>query len=111
GAVAGAFYPTSPTMAQELGMIIFVVVVVGGLGSIHGALVASLLIGVMSSFAIGLDWTLADALRSFGMTQGAGQSGILTVRLSSLAGALPFLFMLITLLVRPAGLFGDKTQA
>src|SRR5262245_4381674 len=61
GTVAGAFYPTSPTMAQELGMIIFVVVVVGGLGSIEGSLVGSILIGFFSSFYFGLDWRLAGA--------------------------------------------------
>lgn len=44
GALAGAFYTTNPNMALELGVIVFVVVVVGGLGSMAGAMVASLLI-------------------------------------------------------------------
>jgi branched-chain amino acid transport system permease protein len=110
GTVAGAFYPTSPNMAQELGMIIFVVIVVGGLGSIEGALAASLLIGIFSSFAVGLDWTLADAGRPFGLDQWlAGIGGPLTVRLSTMASAVPFALMLIVLLVRPAGLMGEDT--
>ncbi len=46
GALAGAFYTTNPNMALELGVIVFVVVVVGGLGSMAGAMVASLLIGL-----------------------------------------------------------------
>ena len=109
GAVAGAFYPTSPTMAQELGMIIFVVVVVGGLGSMEGALVASLVIGVFSSFAVGLDWTLAGMGIPFGLDHWLTQiGGPLTVRLSTLAGAIPFLLMLVILLMRPAGLMGEK---
>lgn len=109
GTVAGAFYPTSPTMAQELGMIIFVVVVVGGLGSIEGALAASLLIGIFSSFAVGLDWTLADLGRPFNLDQWlASLGGPLTVRLSTMASAVPFALMLIVLLVRPAGLMGEK---
>ena len=37
GAVAGAFYPTNPNMGVELGVIVFVVVVVGGLGSLKGS--------------------------------------------------------------------------
>ena len=38
GAVAGAFYPTGPNMAVDFGTLVFVVVVVGGLGSVIGAL-------------------------------------------------------------------------
>ncbi len=109
GTVAGAFYPTSPTMAQELGMIIFVVVVVGGLGSIEGALVASLTIGIFSSFAVGLDWTLAGLGGPLGLDRWlAALGGLFTVRLSTLAGAIPFLLMLVILLVRPAGLMGER---
>ena len=109
GMVAGAFYPTSPTMAQELGMIIFVVVVVGGLGSIEGALAASLLIGIFSSFAVGLDWTLADLGAPFGLSRMLTDvGGLFTVRLSTMAGAVPFMLMLVVLLVRPAGLMGEK---
>jgi branched-chain amino acid transport system permease protein len=109
GAVAGAFYPTSPTMAQELGMIIFVVVVVGGLGSIEGALAASLLIGIFSSFAVGLDWTLAGLGTPFGLDRWLGSvGGLFNVRLSTMASTVPFLLMLVILLVRPAGLMGEK---
>ncbi len=109
GTVAGAFYPTSPTMAQELGMIIFVVVVVGGLGSLEGAFVASLLIGVFSSFAVGIDWTIADLGSPFGLYGFfTSLGGLFTVRLSTIAGAVPFLLMLLILLIRPAGLMGEK---
>ena len=109
GAVAGTFYPTSPTMAQELGIIVFVVVVVGGLGSVEGALVASLLIGIFSSFAVGLDWTLAQVLYPVGL-QGWAEAvgGILTVKLSTVAGAVPYFIMLLVLLLRPAGLLGER---
>ena len=54
GAVAGAF-TTNPNMALELGVLVFVVVVVGGLGSLGGAMIASLLIGLISSFSVGID--------------------------------------------------------
>ncbi|RZL41632.1 MAG: branched-chain amino acid ABC transporter permease, partial [Variovorax sp.] len=59
GAVAGAFYTTNPNMALELGVMVFVVVVVGGLGSLGGAMLASLLIGVVTSLAVGIDRSLA----------------------------------------------------
>src|SRR5690606_32487345 len=55
GAVAGAFYTTNPNMALELGVMVFVVVVVGGLGSLVGAMLASLLIGIMTSMAVAID--------------------------------------------------------
>ena len=60
GAVAGAFYTTNPNMALELGVLVFVVVVVGGLGSLAGAMLASLLIGIVTSLAVGVDRSLAD---------------------------------------------------
>ncbi len=55
GALAGAFYTTNPNMALEVGVLVFVVVVVGGLGSLGGAMLASLLIGVVTSLAVGVD--------------------------------------------------------
>jgi branched-chain amino acid transport system permease protein len=110
GAVAGAFFPTNPNMALELGVIVFVVVVVGGLGSLAGSLVASLLIGLFSSFAVGLDWSLATLLSLVGLGEWARSvGGPLTLTLSSISGTIPFLLMLIVLLVRPAGLMGERS--
>lgn len=115
GAVAGAFYSTNPNMALELGVIVFVVVVVGGLGSLGGAMLASLLIGVLTSVAVGVDASLADVLAGLGLGPGAqqqatGAGGLLTLKLSSLAATLPFALMLLVLLLRPHGLMGEKTH-
>jgi branched-chain amino acid transport system permease protein len=54
-------------MAYAVGSIIFVVVVVGGMGSLAGAFVASLLIGVMQTFAVAIDRSLGDLLAGLGM--------------------------------------------
>lgn len=109
GAVAGAFYPTNPNMAAELGVIVFVVVVVGGLGSLKGSLAASLMIGLFSSFAVGLDWSLADLAGLVGLGDAArATGGLLTLEISSISGTIPFALMLIVLLVRPAGLMGER---
>lgn len=108
GVVAGVFYPTGPSMAQELGVIVFVVVVVGGLGSLEGAFVASLLIGIFSSFAVGVNWTLADALALVGIAGAGLWGGAFTVKLSTVAGAIPFVLMFLVLLLRPAGLLGER---
>ncbi|WP_269499103.1 branched-chain amino acid ABC transporter permease [Castellaniella sp. S9] len=109
GAVAGAFYTTSPNMALELGVLVFVVVVIGGLGSLEGAMLASLLIGIVTSVAVGIDASLADFMALFGAGDLAREiGGILVLKVSSLAASLPFALMLLVLLVRPSGLMGDK---
>lgn len=109
GAVAGAFYTTNPNMALELGVMVFVVVVVGGLGSMGGAMLASLLIGVITSLSVGVDYSLADVLAWFGAREWAEQvGGLLTLKLSSVSATIPFALMLLVLMVRPSGLMGEK---
>lgn len=111
GAVAGAFYTTNPNMALELGVMVFVVVVVGGLGSLGGAMAASLLIGVITSLAVSVDASVADLFAFFGA--GAGNwakdvGGLLSLKMSSLSATIPFALMLVILVVRPNGLLGEK---
>lgn len=109
GAVAGAFFPTNPNMALDMGIIVFVVVVVGGLGSLKGSLLASVMIGLFSSYAVGIDWSLASLFDLVGLGGFARSiGGLLTMTVSSISGTIPFLLMLIVLLVRPAGLMGDR---
>ena len=103
GAVAGAFYPTGPNMAVDFGMLVFVVVVVGGLGSVVGALIASLMIGLFISFSVGLNVSIADLLGLFGLGAWAPSvGGLFTLQLSTIANSMPFLLMLLVLLIRPA---------
>lgn len=110
GAVAGAFYTTNPNMALEVGVMVFVVVVVGGLGSLGGAMLASLLIGLVTSLAVSVDHSLADLLALVGaQTWAQDIGGLMTLKVSSLAATLPFMLMLLILLVRPSGLMGEKT--
>ena len=105
GAIGGAYYPTSPTMALDFGTIVFVVVVVGGLGSIVGSLWASLLIGILTSFVIGLDLSVSSIAKGVGLSSGAAG---LDFNISMLAGAVPFMLMLAILLFRPMGLMGRQ---
>lgn len=108
GAVSGVFYPTSSTMAVELGSIVFVVVVVGGLGSLNGALAASLLVGLLTSFAVSIDVSLGDLGRALGMAVDPDARGMAALSLSSIAGVLPYALMLVVLLFRPGGLAGGR---
>lgn len=68
GVIAGPALGTFPGMAFVLGSIVFVVIVVGGLGSLPGAFVASLLIGWLQTFAIALDWSVSDLLDLMGVS-------------------------------------------
>lgn len=109
GALGGAFFTTNPNLGLGLGVIVFVVVVAGGLGSVKGAFVASILIGLISSFAVGADISLADLAGLFGLRQRAESiGGIMVLSLSSVAASVPIIVMLIVLLVRPAGLMGER---
>ena len=65
-------------------MLVFVVVVVGGLGSLGGAMIASLLIGLISSFSVGIDASLATLFGLFGAGEWAESvGGLMTVKISS----------------------------
>lgn len=109
GAVAGAFYTTNPNMALELGVLVFVVVVVGGLGSLGGAMIASLLIGIVTSLAVGVRVSIASLLDYVGLGDFARDiGGVLVLEVSSVAATLPFLLMAFVLLTRPSGLMGEK---
>lgn len=110
GAVGGAQFVTEPGMAATVGSIIFVVVVVGGMGSLPGAFVASLLIGVLDAFAVGSDQSLADALRFLGMTVNESTFGwvVLKVKISQIAAILPYLLLVLILIFRPKGLLGTR---
>ena len=63
GVIAGPALVTQSNMAGLLGPILFVVVVVGGLGSLPGAFVASLLIGLVQTFAVSMNGSLAERVR------------------------------------------------
>ncbi|RKP56774.1 branched-chain amino acid ABC transporter permease [Pararobbsia silviterrae] len=109
GAVGGALFTTNPNMALDLGVTVFVVVVVGGLGSLEGALIASLLIGLLTSFAAGIDCSIADIAGWVGLhDQVAALGSLTTLNLSTFAAAMPVIVMLAVLLLRPAGLLGTR---
>ena len=91
GVVGGSTYLTEPGMAASMGVMVFVVVVVGGLGSLRGSFAASLLIGLLQTAAVA-----ADVLFLPGVT------------LARLAPALPFVLMLFMLVLRPQGLLGRR---
>lgn len=81
GALLVMYFPASPTVGFEFIVLMFVVVVAGGLGSVKGALIAGLLIGVIENMS--------------------------TVWLPlELQSATIFVLFLVVVLLRPQGLFG-----
>jgi branched-chain amino acid transport system permease protein len=67
GVIGGNAFVTEPSMAALVGSIIFVVTVVGGMGSLAGAFVASLLIGLLQTFAIAVDYSGLKLLADLGL--------------------------------------------
>ncbi len=110
GVVGGNAFVTEPSMAETLGTIIFVVVVAGGMGSLMGALFASLLIGVIQTFAIAIDLSLSDALSTLGVSVDSATFGhsVLSVPLSQVAPILPYALLVLVLIFRPRGLLGKR---
>ncbi len=110
GVIGGNTYVTEPAMAGSVGSIIFVVVVVGGMGSLAGAFLASLLIGLVQTFAVALDYSLINVLSAVGVAvtdQTFGYS-LLKLTISQVAPILPYLFLVLILIFRPKGLLGKR---
>ena len=101
---------TEPAMAAQLGPIVFVVVVVGGMGSLTGAFIASLLLGALQTFAVGIEYSMSDLLALFGINLDTG--GLLKdlwrIQVSHTGPILPYLFMVLMLMFRPKGLMGKR---
>lgn len=82
GVLAAPIFQVSPTMGSNLIIIIFAVVVVGGMGSILGAIATGYLLGIVE--------------------------GLTKVFYPEAANIVIFVLMAVVLLLRPAGLFGKE---
>ncbi|MCA3595211.1 MAG: branched-chain amino acid ABC transporter permease [Methylobacterium sp.] len=85
GVLLAPIYSIHPAMGQEIITPAFVVVVIGGLGSFWGVVVAALLVGFVKGATIGLGYP-------------------------QFSTAVIYLMMLLVLLFRPRGLFGERIQ-
>jgi len=80
GGIGTSFRCVTPAMGTEILVILFVIIVVGGLGSLRGALIGGITLGILESFS----WRYVPEI----------------------AMMLPYAFMAIVLSVRPEGLYG-----
>ncbi len=110
GVIAGNYLVTSPSMAILLGPIVFVVIVVGGMGSLSGALIASLLIAALQTFSVGYDYSLTDLLAFFGYELGPDPliADLWRIKIENTGPLLPYLLMVVMLIFRPKGIMGER---
>jgi branched-chain amino acid transport system permease protein len=80
GVMAAPIYNVSPQMGSDLIIVVFAVVVIGGMGSIMGAIVTGFVLGIVE--------------------------GLTKVFFPEASNTVIFVIMVIVLLVRPAGMFG-----
>jgi branched-chain amino acid transport system permease protein len=80
GVMAAPIYNVSPQMGSDLIIVVFAVVVIGGMGSIMGAIITGFMLGIVE--------------------------GLTKVFFPEASNTVIFAIMIVVLLVRPAGLFG-----
>ena len=110
GVIGGNAFITEPGMAVAVGSIVFVVVVFGGMGSLTGAFIASLIIGALQTFSVALDYSMLHLLGKIGISVSPQSSwhGLWSITVSQTAPVMPYLLMVLMLIVRPRGLMGTR---
>jgi branched-chain amino acid transport system permease protein len=96
GVMAGPIFSVEPGMGDTVLILAFVVIVIGGIGSIRGAFIAALLVGVIDTVGKSL---MPDLMRLFLDPSAARQAG------AAIASMLIYIAMAAILAFRPAGLF------
>jgi branched-chain amino acid transport system permease protein len=102
GLMAGPILAVEPNMGDQLLILAFVVIVIGGLGSIEGAFVGALLVGLVDTLGRSF---LTDALKLVLSPSAANQVG------PAIASMLIYVLMAVVLIVRPTGLLPAKGVA
>ena len=97
GAMIGAIQSVEVGMGEPILILAFVVIVIGGIGSIKGAFIGSILVGVTDT--IGRVF-LPNLLKIFMDTSNATSMG------SSIGSMLIYILMALILIIKPSGLFG-----
>jgi branched-chain amino acid transport system permease protein len=96
GLMAGPIYTVQPGMGEDVLIEVFVVIVIGGIGSIRGALAGALIVGMVDTLGRAFLKPILATVLSPTAAESAGPA---------LASMLIYLLMAAVLAVRPAGLF------
>ena len=102
GVLAAPLVSVEPSMGDNLLILAFIVIVIGGVGAIRGAFVAALLVGLTDTLGRTL---VTDAARAVLGASAAARVG------PAAASMLVCLVMALVLAIRPAGLFGTARAA
>ena len=100
GLMSGPITSVEPGMGEDMLILAFVVIVIGGIGSVRGAVVASVVIGIVE--------TVGRSILPFLMTQFIGADAAQTAG-PALASMLMYILMAVVLFFRPEGLFAART--
>jgi branched-chain amino acid transport system permease protein len=96
GLLAGPIYAVQPGMGEQILIPVFVVIVIGGIGSIRGAFVGAVVVGMVDTLGRAF---LKPMLAVFLRPSAAESAG------PALASMLMYLLMAAVLAIRPQGLF------
>ena len=100
GLMAGPIYAVQPGMGELILIQVLVVIVIGGIGSIRGALVGALVVGIVETLGRAFLKPLLGTILSPPAAESAGPA---------LASILIYLLMAAVLAMRPAGLFSSRS--
>ena len=99
GALIGTIQSVEVGMGEPILILAFVIIVIGGIGSIKGALIASLLVGLVD--------TLGRFLIPWVLQTITNPSDAMSIG-SAIGSMLIYILMAIILILRPTGLYGKK---
>ncbi len=105
GVIGAPLAVVEPGMAEAVGSIVFVVVIVGGLGSLGGAFAASLLIGCVQTWAVGSTASLGTLVRWAGIRLPPEWAAL---AIAQIAPLIPYVLLVGMLACRPRGLLGSR---
>ena len=100
GVMAGPLLAVEPGMGEDMLVLSFVVIVIGGIGSIRGAFVAAIVVGIVETVGRSILPFLLEFVISNEAAQTAGPA---------LASMLIYVVMAAVLFFRPQGLFAART--
>jgi branched-chain amino acid transport system permease protein len=109
GVVGGITFVTEPVMSN-IGPIIFAVIVIGGMGSLQGAFVGSIVIGLLQTLPLTVDKSLLDVAAALGspIAPTSPLHAVAKITLAQAAPILPYLLLVLILIFRPKGLLGTR---
>ncbi len=121
GVIAAPQLSLTPFMSLQTGPIVFAIIIIGGLGSLSGAFVSSMIIGILLTITKLYDVALVDLVSVEDLRSFLGLAGLSvpekstlyelwTAKLPRISDMLPFLLLILVLIFRPVGIMGKRER-